>query len=218
MSMRSTGLTARLNDSVGAWWSSAWAREVCACAALGLFAGSLQAASADVPRSTAFGHDHSQVLDHHGHGELPSEEIPSPKADPDPTLPLEAERQITIEASTGTWMSLDVTPDGERLVFEWLGDLYTLAIGGGKATPLLTGMAFESQASFSPNGERIAFISDRGGSENLWIANADGSNPRQLSSEAQGLFMSPEWSADGQYVFVSKSTWGLRTYELWMYH
>jgi len=89
---------------------------------------------------------------------------------------------------------------------------------GGDATALLTGLAFDSQPAYSPDGTRIAFISDRDGSENLWIALADGSEPKKLSSETKGNFLSPEFSADGNYVYASKSNWALSTYEIWMYH
>jgi Tol biopolymer transport system component len=65
-------------------------------------------------------------------------------------------------------------------------------------------MAFDSQPSVSPDGKRIAFVSDREGSENLWICNIDGSDPKQLSKDPQGDFESPSWTADGDYVLVSR--------------
>jgi Tol biopolymer transport system component len=133
-------------------------------------------------------------------------------------LPLEPERTIEFETDEGTWLSLDVSPDGSTIVFELLGDIYSVAVTGGEAKPLLTGMAFESQPAWSPDGETIAFLSDRDGSENLWIANADGSEPRKLSAETKADMLSPEFSADGNYVFISKGAWSLGTYEVWMYH
>ncbi len=138
--------------------------------------------------------------------------------DEDRGLPLETERTIEFETDEGTWLSLDLSPDGQTIIFELLGDIYTLDANGGDAMPLLTGIAFESQPAYSPDGSRIAFISDRDGSENLWIAAADGSEPEKLSEGTKGNFLSPEFSADGQYVFVSKSDWALSTYEIWMYH
>ena len=133
-------------------------------------------------------------------------------------LPLVPSRNISFETQEGTWISLDLSPDGETILFDLLGDIYSLPVAGGDATPLLTGLAFEGQPAWSPDGALIAFVSDRDGSENLWIANADGSDPKKLSAETKGSLLSPEFSADGDYVFVSKSNWGLRTYEIWMYH
>lgn len=133
-------------------------------------------------------------------------------------LTLKAERKIEFTTDEATWLSLDVSPDAKTIVFELLGDLYTLPIAGGQAKPLTTGMAFDSQPRYSPDGKWIAFLSDRDGAENLWIIKADGSEPRKLSKDKQAEFASPVWTPDGQYVIVSRSAWALRTYELWMYH
>ena len=72
-----------------------------------------------------------------------------------PPLSLPAARNATFTATEGTWISLDVSPDGQTIVFDLLGDLYTMPIEGGTATPLLTGMAFDVQPRFSPDGERL---------------------------------------------------------------
>ena len=79
-------------------------------------------------------------------------------------------------------------------------------------------MAMETQPRFSPDGKEIAFLSDRDGSENLWVSHADGSSPRKLSEEKQAEFTSPAWTPDGQYVVVSKTATPLGANELWMYH
>ncbi|MFQ5694370.1 MAG: TolB family protein, partial [Terriglobia bacterium] len=84
-------------------------------------------------------------------------------------LPLEPTRTIEFTTDEATWLSLDVSPDGRTLVFELLGDLYTLPLEGGQATRISDDMAFDSQPRFSPDGQRIAFLSDRDGAENLWI-------------------------------------------------
>ena len=130
----------------------------------------------------------------------------------------------TIEFTTdeGTWMSLDVSPDGKTIVFDLLGDIYTLPIAGGQATRIIGGMSFDSQPRFSPDGKTIAFLSDRSGVENLWIANADGSNPRAVSTDRPTNdrpqdVCSPSWTADGQYLLVSKSRPPDRTYGVFIY-
>ena len=90
-------------------------------------------------------------------------------------LPLSADRSIPIDMSEGSWISLDVSPDGETIVFDYLGNLFTIPIGGGKATQLTSGLAFDAQPRFSPDGARIVYTSDRDGGQNIWIMSLDGS-------------------------------------------
>ena len=85
-------------------------------------------------------------------------------------LPLEPDRTIAFDTSEGSWISLDVAPDGRSIVFELLGDLYTVPIDGGPATRITSGMMFDSQPRYSPDGSKIVFLSDRSGDENIWIA------------------------------------------------
>ena len=134
-------------------------------------------------------------------------------------LPLTPERKIQFETSEATWLSLDVAPDGATLVFEMLGDLYTLPINGGAAVPLTRGMAFDSQPRYSPDGQQIVFISDRDGGENLWTIPPAGGEPEALTrADDDTEFASPHWSPDGSHVVVSQTDWTLRTFELWAYH
>src|SRR5690606_12482291 len=96
-------------------------------------------------------------------------------------LPLEPARTIEFTTSLGSWMSLDVSPDGQTIVFDLLGDLYTLPITGGKATRLTSGIAFDAQPRFSPDGKRIVFVSDRSGGQNLWTITPDGKDLVQIT-------------------------------------
>jgi Tol biopolymer transport system component len=68
------------------------------------------------------------------------------------------------------------------------------------------------QPRFSPDGERIVFVSDRNGSENVWIADADGSDAYALTTDDRENYMSPVWTPDGEYVFAVKGS------QLWLYH
>ena len=204
-------------------------------------------------------------------------------------LPLKPQRNITLTVDEATWLSLDVSPDGDTLVLEILGDLYLLPIEGGEAKPITRGMAYDSQPRFSPDGKRIAFVSDRDGQTAVWMLDVESESvepapaaipgdrearspgggkadeseragatqvdagqaeagpmeggelaaEREFSNEGDvpgdsGLtenrprkigggddktdYASPNWSPDGQHVVVSKTSWGLRTYELWAYH
>ena len=121
------------------------------------------------------------------------------------SLPLEPTREIRFTTSEGSWMSVDISPDGTTLVFDLLGDLYTLPAAGGTAMPLMTGPAFESQPRFSPDGSEIVFVSDRSGGQNLWVIGADGSDTTQITRGNGNLYTSPEWSPDGDYLVASRT-------------
>ena len=118
----------------------------------------------------------------------------------------------------GTWMAVDVSPDGDHLLLELLGDIYRLPSSGGDAEPLLTGGAFQSQPRFSPDGSQVAYISDGTGSDNVWIADADGSNTRPLADLPRALMWSPAWSADGDSIYVSVTPGDApRAAEIWRF-
>jgi Tol biopolymer transport system component len=118
-------------------------------------------------------------------------------------------RTISFETNRGTQMNVDVSPDGETILFDLLGDLYIVPRSGGSATRLTSGMALDLQPVFSPDGSRILFVSDRSGNENLWMVDADGSNPRPVTTERGDFsFDDPEWSPDGEYVLVRRNESG----------
>lgn len=141
-----------------------------------------------------------------------------PSAGAATTLPLKAARTHRFTATEGTWMSLDVSPDGQTIVFDLLGDLYTLPITGGKATRLTQGMAYDVQPRFSPDGKRVAFVTDRSGGDNVWVISVDGKDTLQLTKGNTNLYISPEWTPDGQYVVASRSGGLGGTAKLWMYN
>jgi Tol biopolymer transport system component len=135
------------------------------------------------------------------------------------SLPLKPARKIEFTTDEGTWLSLDVSPDGKTILFDLLGDLYTIPFSGGPATKITNGMGFNSQPQFSPDGRWIAFVSDRTGAENVWISKPDGSEPKQLSRDEQVEFASPSWTPDSQYVISARaSQFPVQSFELWMYH
>ena len=139
-------------------------------------------------------------------------------------LPIEPKRKISFTTDEGTWMTLDVSPDGKQIVFDILGDLYLLPIAGGDAKALTTGMPWDCQPRFSPDGKQIAFISDKTGSDNIWLINADGTGLKQVTKETDDLLGSPSWTPDGNYLVARK--YGpypgpedyLRMTALWLYH
>ncbi len=130
-------------------------------------------------------------------------------------------RNVGIDTHSGTWMSLDVSPDGQTIAFDLLGDIYLLPIAGGKATAINSGLSWSIQPRFSPDGSEIAYISDAGGADNIWIMLADGSAARELTTERFTLLNNPFWSPDGEYIAARKhftTTRSLGTGEIWLYH
>ena len=130
-------------------------------------------------------------------------------------------KDVDYEVSQGTWMSLDVSPDGRTIVFDLVGDIYTMPIGGGAATLILGGPAYEHQPRFSPDGKRIAFASDRDGITNVWTATIDGKDLRQVSKDREREVSNPAWTPDGQYLVNRKhfrNTRSLGAGEMWLYH
>jgi imidazolonepropionase-like amidohydrolase/Tol biopolymer transport system component len=119
-------------------------------------------------------------------------------------LPLAPTRTLEFTTDVGSWISADVSPDGQTIVFDLLGDLYTMPIGGGQATPLTQGMAIDAQPRFSPDGTRVVFTSDRNGGEGVWIMSLDKSDTVQVTRGKANKYDSPEWTPDGQYVLFTK--------------
>ena len=151
-------------------------------------------------------------------GQAPTEKKWDITADLGPT------QKVAFDTTEGTWMNLDVSPDGRQIVFDLLGDLYVMPIAGSSSTPatrLTSGPAFDMQPRFSPDGKRIAFTSDRDGLWNIWTIDADGKNPKQVSKERRWFINSPTWSADGNYIFARRhfvQTRSLGAGEIWMFH
>jgi Tol biopolymer transport system component/imidazolonepropionase-like amidohydrolase len=129
--------------------------------------------------------------------------------------------EARIDTDAGTWMSVDVSPDGREVAFDLLGDLYVVPIGGGDARSLTHGVAWDQQARYSPDGKRIAFTSDRGGGDNIWVMQRDGSDPKAITTEKFRLLNSPVWTPDGEYIAARKhftSTRSAGAGEIWLYH
>ncbi len=128
---------------------------------------------------------------------------------------------IEFETDEGTWIACDVSPDGKRILFDLLGDIYIMPMSGGSATLLSGGPAYDVQPRFSPDGKRISFTSDRDGCDNIWIMDTDGKNPKQITHEKERQTNNAVWSPDGEYIVARKhyrNTRSLGSGEMWMYH
>ena len=131
------------------------------------------------------------------------------------------QHDVAITTTTGTWMSVDVSPDGREIAFDFLGDIYVIPISGGEARALTSGIAWDMQPRFSPNGRWIAFTSDRESGDNIWVMNRDGSDPQQVTRETFRLLNSPNWSVDSEFLVARKhftSRRSLGAGEMWLYH
>lgn len=118
----------------------------------------------------------------------------------------------------GTWMMPSLSPDGRTILFDLLGDIWAVDAKGGEARPVLTGMAFEHHPVFSPDGRQFAFVSDRSGVTNLWVADVDGGKARQLSHDKElTIYSMPVWSANGQSVLVSRLKHDVLAFGLWRF-
>jgi len=124
----------------------------------------------------------------------------------DVTIPRGRTRDIDFVTTEGTWMSVDLSPDGRWIVFDLLAHIYRVPAEGGTAQSLTqsSGIALNYEPRYSPDGSRIAFISDRGGQNNLWVMNADGSDPRRVGVDTAVCVVEPVWMPDGRAIIVRR--------------
>jgi len=153
----------------------------------------------------------------------PSQEDTTKKADAkwDVTAKHGPATDIEFATTEGTWMAVDVSPDGKQIVFDLLGDIYLMPITGGEAKALTSGTAYDIQPRFSPDGRNISFTSDRDGLDNLWIMNSGGSDAKQVTKEKERQVNNAVWTPDGQYLVARKhyrNTRSLGAGEMWLFH
>lgn len=130
-------------------------------------------------------------------------------------LPLKATRNFPLKTQEGTWTSLHISAEGKTILFDIMGDLYSIPFAGGKATQITKGIAFDNHPSFSPDGKRILFISDRGGSENLWYIDVEKKDTVALTEETNQNFPGAVYTPDGNYIVYTK---GRRNTKLYLMH
>lgn len=130
-------------------------------------------------------------------------------------LPLEPERTIEFNTKEGTWLSVDVSPDGSTILFDMMGDIYSIPMSGGKATKITEGMPYDVHPRYSPDGKSIVFISDKSGSDNIWTMALGSKEQTQLTKDNNQNYFAAEWTPDGDYIIGSK---GRRNIKLHLYH
>lgn len=133
-------------------------------------------------------------------------------------LPLDPERTVSLNTDEGTWMSLDVHPDGDKIIFDYMGNLFEVPIEGGEATQLTKGLGFDSQPKYSPDGNKVAFISDRSGGENIWILDLETMETEQRTSGKNYRMQGPTWTPDGDYLVAARADLRGSVHKLRLYH
>ena len=113
---------------------------------------------------------------------------------------------------------LALSPDGQTLAFSWAGDIWTVPISGGRAMRLTAHSAHDSRPVWSPDGQQLAFSSDRHGSPDVYVMERDGTGLRRLTYSDQGEAPSA-WSPDGAWVYFhgareADATWETRVYRV----
>jgi len=130
-------------------------------------------------------------------------------------------KSVKFSTDEGTWLNLDLSPDGKTLVFDLLGDIYSIPSSGGTAQLLKGGISYDVQPRFNNTGTKLVYTSDAGGGDNIWMMNADGTNSQQITKEDFRLLNNPVWVPGTDFIVARKhftSTRSLGAGEIWMYH
>ncbi|MEM1134558.1 MAG: amidohydrolase family protein [Bacteroidota bacterium] len=131
------------------------------------------------------------------------------------SLPLKPERSISFKTTEGTWISLDVSPSGDSIVFDLMGDIFIMPFIGGKTRTVTTGMPYDVHPRYSPDGKSIVFVSDSSGSDNIWTLELATNKRKQITKDKNQYYFSADWSPDGKYIVGAK---GRRNIKLHLYH
>src|SRR5258708_32978204 len=122
--------------------------------------------------------------------------------------PSAGDRQISYEVNEGTWMTVDVSPDGKSIVFDLIGHLYSVPIAGGTAQPLTTGRTWYRAARFSPDGSHLSVIHDAAGPDEVWSIRLKDGDLRSLTDHSPRRFGwaagTPSWAPDGKSIFYGE--------------
>lgn len=131
-------------------------------------------------------------------------------------VPVDSKKEpVRLNVNDENLAGIAVSKTGQRLVFThfsgihtniWRTDLRSAHLEG--SGPLIVSTRYQERPSYSSDGNRIAFDSDRGGNAEIWIANADGSRTLQLTSFGHGWSGSPRWSPDNQQIAFDSSVSG----------
>ncbi len=101
--------------------------------------------------------------------------------------------------------SIGLSPKGERALFAARGDIFSAPVEKGPVRNLThSSNAHDKWPAWSPDGARIAFISDKSGEEEVYVIPQDGSKPaEQLTTGGHAMRYQLEWSPDGRRIAFS---------------
>ena len=118
--------------------------------------------------------------------------------------------------------TLAVSSDGRRLAYSrkifdtdiWRINLRSRTEAAGPPQRFISSTRIDANPEYSPDGKRIVFNSHRSGAEEVWVANADGANPLQLTFAGGPMVADPRWSPDGRTLAIHSLSGGVRGIDL----
>lgn len=88
-------------------------------------------------------------------------------------------------AETPRWLQKPaISPDGQKIAFSYKGEIFTVSVTGGNAQQITSNKSYDSYPVWTPDSKRIVFLSDREGSDDLYITSATGGTPTRLTTHS----------------------------------
>jgi len=122
------------------------------------------------------------------------------KAAFDPQSGVVTDVPVPITMGTGNWQVPSVSPDGQSVAFQSgppQEDIFVARIDGSGVRQLTNDAAFDRAPVWAPEGDRLAFYSNRGGVQHIWSVKPDGSDLRQITDHPGSGVLAPVWLPDG---------------------